>query len=312
MLRATTGGPDPTRLDEVRRHLSADAEEAAGTTAGGGAAGCRLRFGGGATGIERLEAALVGEAFSPHRHDTYAIGVTLAGVQTFRYRGEKRHCLPGEWHVLHPDELHDGVPGTEDGFGYRIFYLDPALVQEALGGRSLPFVADPVVRAREMDPALAEYLQDIDAPLCEVEAAEITSAIAEVLRRHSSAPSRPRTRLDLDAVWRVRELLSDDPTVRHPAELLEHVSGLDRWSVARQFRAAFGTSPTRFRTMRQLDLARRAMREGRSPAEAAAVAGFADQSHLTRMFKRAYGLTPAAWATAVRAGISGRRGPGSP
>ncbi|WP_331459548.1 AraC family ligand binding domain-containing protein, partial [Nonomuraea sp. SBT364] len=24
----------------------------------------------------------------PHRHDTYAIGITLTGVQTFRYRGE--------------------------------------------------------------------------------------------------------------------------------------------------------------------------------------------------------------------------------
>jgi hypothetical protein len=34
-------------------------------------------------------------AFAPHRHDTYAIGITLAGVQTFRYRSEQRHCLPG-------------------------------------------------------------------------------------------------------------------------------------------------------------------------------------------------------------------------
>lgn len=313
VLRATTGDQGSADLGGLHRHLSARGRGAAAEGREG--PGCRLRFGGGAAGIERLEAALVGEAFSPHRHDTYAIGVTLRGVQTFRYRGEKRHCLPGEWHVLHPDELHDGAAGTDDGFGYRIFYLDPALVQEALGGQPLPFVPDPVIRAREVDPALAEYLSDIDAPLCDVEAAEVTSAIADVLRRHAPAPARPRARLDLDAVRRVRELLADDPAVRHPAELLERVSGLDRWSVARQFRAAFGTSPTRFRTMRQLDLARRLMRQGRPPAEAAAAAGFADQSHLTRMFKRAYGLTPAAWAAAVRQppapGLSGT-GPGSP
>jgi hypothetical protein len=33
-----------------------------------------------------------------------------------------------------PDETHDGVSGTEAGLRYRILYLDPVLVQEALGG----------------------------------------------------------------------------------------------------------------------------------------------------------------------------------
>ena len=94
----------------------------------------------GSDGIERLEAHFRGQAFAPHRHDTYAIGITLAGVQTFRYRGEQRHCLPGQCHVLHPDELHDGGAGTDDGFGYRIAYIDPSLIQQALGGKPLPFV----------------------------------------------------------------------------------------------------------------------------------------------------------------------------
>src|SRR5258708_19986419 len=67
-----------------------------------------MRLGRSARGLERVEARFVGQAFSPHRHDSYAIGLTLEGVQTFRYRGAQRLCLPGECHVLHPDELHDG------------------------------------------------------------------------------------------------------------------------------------------------------------------------------------------------------------
>ncbi|GAA3882993.1 AraC family transcriptional regulator [Saccharothrix violaceirubra] len=259
---------------------------------------CRLTFGGGARGIERLAAALVDEAFSPHRHDTYAIGLTLAGVQTFRYRGEQRFCLPGQWHVLHPDEVHDGAPGTGEGFGYRIFYLDPALVQAALGGRPLPFVADPVLDAPPLGAALAHHLHDLDRPLDDLEAAEITALAADLLVAHGG-PARGR--VDLAAVTAVRELLVDDPTTRHRAAELERVSGLDRWSLARQFRLAFGTSPTRFRTARQLDVARAALLDGSSPADAALSAGFADQSHLTRMFGRAFGLPPAAWVRAVSA-----------
>lgn len=269
-------------------------------------AGHRLRFGTGAAGIERMAASLTGGGFAPHRHDTYAIGVTRRGVQAFRYRGELRHCLPGQWHVLHPDELHDGIAGTDDGFGYRIIYLDPALVQEALGGRPLPFVADPVIRAHEVDPALAGYLADIDDPLDDVEAVEITSVIAELLHRHAAQRPCRQPPLHLDGLRRVRDLVRDDPTTRHPVSRLEEVSGLDRWTLARQFRAAFGTSPTRYRTMRQLDLVRRLLRAGRPLAEVATAAGFADQSHLTRMFKRAYGLTPGAWSAALAGGAAER------
>ncbi|MEV4392539.1 AraC family transcriptional regulator [Nonomuraea sp. NPDC049607] len=268
----------------------------------GGAArpGHRLRFGPAAEGIERLAASLVGEAFAPHRHDTYAIGVTLAGVQTFRYRGELRRCLPGEWHVLHPDEPHDGAAGTDAGFGYRIFYVDPYLVQEALGGRPLPFVADPVVRPEGMSPALLAWLRHLDEPLEELARLEVALLVAAALERHADVPARRRRgALALEALTRVRELIAADPATRHPVAVLERVSGLDRWTIARQFRAAFGTSPTRFRTMRQLDLARRAMRGGLPLPEAALRAGFADQSHLTRMFKRAYGLTPGEWTAAL-------------
>ncbi len=261
-------------------------------------AGSTLRFGGGAEGIERLDAALVGEGFSPHRHDTYAIGLTLAGVQTFRYRGELRHCLPGQWHVLHPDEVHDGAPGTDCGFGYRIMYVDPWLIQQALGGALLPFVADPIIDPRRMDSSLAGFLHDIDTPLSEVERTDLVVAIADMLDEHGRAPRRAGRALAVPAVTRVRDLILADPAIRHPVVEFERVSGLDRWTVARQFRAVFGTSPTRFRTMRQLDRARGLMGAGRPLVDVAHAVGFADQSHLTRMFKGAHGMTPGAWLTA--------------
>ena len=95
---------------------------------------------GGASGIERIEAFFHHAGYAMHRHDTYAIGRTLAGVQSFRYRGSMRNSLPGGTMVLHPDEPHDGQAGTRDGFHYRMIYVDPALFQQALGGKPLPFL----------------------------------------------------------------------------------------------------------------------------------------------------------------------------
>jgi AraC-like DNA-binding protein len=264
--------------------------------------GDAIRLGVGAPGIERVEARFGGPAFSLHRHDTYALGITTSGVQEFRYRGARRICLPGQLHFLHPDELHDGGPATASGFGYRILYVEPAAVGAALGGRPLPFAGEPVHDARPAMAGLVGLLEDIDEPLDELAAAGAAAAVADALE---SAAGRADAggAIDTAAVTAVREHLAAHPAVETRAADLERIAGIDRWAIARQFRRAFGTSPDRYRRMRRLAVARHAIAAGEPLAAVAAETGFADQSHMTRHFTRAYGLTPGRWAALTAAGI---------
>lgn len=273
--------------------LERSCKDGAGRTA-------RIRAGTAAEGIEWAEAFFRARAFAPHRHDSYAIGMTVSGVQTFAYRGEGRRCLAGELHVLHPDETHDGAPGSDDGFGYRILYVDPALIGAALGRASLPFVADPVVADRSM-PAerLRAAIGGVGAPLDETGVNDLVITLADALAAMAGTQAKARQAIDGPAVSRVRDALMKEGGVATPMAVLEALAGLDRWTLARQFRAAYGTSPHRFRTMRRLERARRLMASGAGLAEASAASGFADQSHMTRQFKRAYGLTPARWLKAL-------------
>ncbi len=261
-----------------------------------------IRLGKSAAGIERMEAHFSGKPFAPHRHDTYAIGLTVAGVQTFRFRGATWHCLSGQCHILHPDELHDGEAGTAAGFGYKMAYVDPGLVQLALGGQALPFVANPVL---DLAPLVADNdlgIGDMDEELDDVRQVDLVYAVTQLLVAGTSAQSaslRNAPALAVDAVTRVRDLIADDPGARCAMDQLERVAGLDRWTLARQFRLLFGTSPSRYRTLRQVDVARRLLLQGAPIAEAAVDAGFADQSHLSRQFKSAYGLSPGRWLAAL-------------
>ena len=252
--------------------------------------------------MDRLEAVVKRQAFSLHRHDTYAIGLTLAGVQTFNYRGERRYSLPGQCHILHPDEAHDGVPGTEAGFRYRILYLDPVLVQEALGGKSLPFVSDPVMAFSARRLTSLGRLWDLEDEIDELGRIDVVELALEALM---AACGRPvgSVLLSMEGLNRARAMIAADPAKCHRLDTLEKVAKLDRWTLARQFRAAFGTSPSRYRTMRQLNIVRRLILNGMPLAEASLQAGFADQSHMSRQFRKAYGLAPGHWAAAmVRAG----------
>ncbi|HSS62155.1 MAG TPA: AraC family transcriptional regulator [Candidatus Limnocylindrales bacterium] len=254
-----------------------------------------IRFGPSAHGIERAEIYLSTYAFEPHRHDTYAIGITTAGVQTFHYRGSRRICLPGQLHVLHPDEAHDGAAGTDGGFGYRILYIAPELVRDALAGRALPFVADPIQQLVPAVRLIASMLSDIDEPINELSSAEIAVAVADGLVSLSAYPDRRVAAIDTKAVELARDYLAAHSREQTLASTLEKVAGADRFTIARHFRWAFGTSPDRYRTLRRLALARAAIESGQSLARAAYEAGFADQSHMTRQFKRTYGLTPGRW-----------------
>lgn len=259
-----------------------------------------IRLGARAPGLEHAAVFLSAWAFEPHRHDTYAIGLTTAGVQTFRYRGMRRVSLPGQLVVLHPDETHDGAPGTDEGFGYRALYIAPELVHEALDGGPLPFVADPVQAPTPATRELVSLLMDGDEPISELAQVEISATVADALRALGGCAEEAR-RIDTRAVQLARRYLEAHAREQTAASTLEQITGTDRFTLARHFRRALGTSPDRYRTMRRLALARTAIEGGLPLAVVAASAGFADQSHMTRQFKRAYGLTPARWTALTAA-----------
>ena len=142
---------------------------------------------------------------------------------------------------------------------------------------------------------IASLLADIDEPISELSSAEIAAAVADGLLSLSGHTNFGRATIDIRAVELVREYLVAHASEQTPASILEKVAGIDRFTIARQFRWAFGTSPDRYRTLRRLALARAAIESGHSLVRAAADSGFADQSHMTRQFKRTYGLTPGRW-----------------
>ena len=192
-----------------------------------------------------------------------------------------------------PTRRTTAAAGTDAGLGYRILYIAPELVSAALGGRALPFVADPVQRPA---PELASLLADVDEPIDELGAAEIATTVADLLVERAEG-LRPRAEPSTSARWSARASTSPRTQLSRPRRQTRgdrrhrplHAHAPLSAGVRHEPRPLPHAPPPRARAERRVE-------RGRPLARAAAEAGFADQSHLTRQFKRSYGLTPARWA----------------
>jgi AraC-like DNA-binding protein len=250
-------------------------------------------------GLERLEARFQGHAYDPHRHETYAIGLTRDGAQGFRYRAEAQVSRAGQIMVLHPDEQHDGHAAVPGGFSYRMIYVDPALIGRALdpaGIRTLPFVAEAVTRDRPMAALINEAFADFPGKLDPLAGDAMLAGLADALaRRARQEPLRSAT-TPHRALLRVRDFLDAEFARPIDSADLERVADLDRFSLARAFRRSFGSAPHRYLVARRVTAARSLIADGTPLAEVAGACGFVDQSHLNRHFKAHFGMTPGRYA----------------
>lgn len=243
---------------------------------------------------------VVDEAFSPHRHDTYTIAITVRGIQSFNYRKNLCHSVRGNAIVLHPDELHDGFCSDDAGFAYWAAHIPPADIQSVFPCESLPFLAGGVARDARLISAIQRL---IDCCRDGADPFAYDDAIYDLtvsLRAEDPKASVAR-KINREAVMRVRDFLDSLPDPGTGLCDMERIAGVDRWQLSREFRVILGTSPYRYLQCRRVDHARQQMLKGTRIADAAHDAGFADQSHFGREFKKAFGMSPASWLAKLAA-----------
>ena len=155
--------------------------------------------------------------------------------------------------------------------------------------------------------ALRRLHGSLTGPASALEQAErLTNVAAGIAARHAASPQQPgpgllTARDQAAAADRVRAFLHDSYAAQATLADVAAVAGCSRFAAYRAFRVRYGLSPSEYQRQLRLRAARRALASGAAVADVAAAAGFADQAHLTRWFRRCYGITPGAYRAADRA-----------
>jgi AraC-like DNA-binding protein len=279
--------------------------------------------------LEAMHAHFERHVYHRHSHETYSLGVTDVGAQSFTCRGAAYTSAAGMVMAFNPDDPHDGQATDGFGFTYRMIHIGPELVSTVLAdaaGRpvGLPLFADPVLS----DPALAARLRRLHAALLgdatalrrdELLAGVVLAAARLSRGAATRSPARARAgtfpraaalpasagRAETEPAdaRRVAGLARDLIAGRYRDELtagdLAAVTGRSRFAVHRAFTHVYGLPPSDYQRQLRLREARALIAAGTPISEAAALAGFADQSHLSRWFVRYYGVTPGRYQRAT-------------
>jgi AraC-like DNA-binding protein len=259
--------------------------------------------------VEAMHAHFTSHVYHRHSHESYSFGVTETGAQGFTCRNGSHVSGAGMVMTFNPDDPHDGHAAGDGGFTYRMVHIWPEFFTSLIGaGRAYPLFRSPVID----DPAVARSLRELHialtGPSDELERYERLTRTASLLVRH--APVRTQARspdrriadrpiADRRIAARVRELIHDGyADADLTADQLAAAAGCSRFTAYRAFTQAYGLAPSDYQRQLRVRAARRLLTQGISPALAAAEAGFADQAHLTRWFRRYYGVTPGAYRAA--------------
>ncbi len=244
--------------------------------------------------MEVFHAHFTEHAYPMHVHDTWTLLIVDDGAVRYDLDRHERGTPRDTVSLLPPQVPHNGSPATPHGFRKRVLYLDTTRLDESFIGPAVdgPDLTDPVLRRRvgQLHTALADRGEEFEA---ECRLAFVVERVREHLRPRAAVggagPGRgvaEDLRDLLDA--RLLDVITLEEAARqvhaHPTHLV------------RAFSAAFGIAPHQYVTSRRVDLARRLLLAGQPPGEVATAAGFYDQSHLTRHFKRIVGTTPGRYA----------------
>jgi len=249
-------------------------------------------------GVEVRYSSYNEEAFRKHSHAVYSIGLIETGWTSFYLEGNVFEARAGQIALMCPGEVHACNPDLDSNMTYRMFYVEPSWLESVSGEifasvSGMPQFPSPVVS----DPPLFALWCELHEAVKQgeerlVKESLLIQALGELISHHATSGEDSVPAENDRSVQLVREYLAAHLSEKVSLDTLAGVAHVSRYHLLRKFHGEVGMPPHAYQNQLRVDLAKALLVQGASISRVAADAGFADQSHLSRVFKQYTGATP--------------------
>jgi len=246
-----------------------------------------------------LKARFTGHRYDLHTHPTYVIALITQGSERVRIGSQTVVAPAGTVLIVNPEVWHDGEAGADKGWAYRTFYPSVQLmstVAAELGQDRPPLFSQAIVADGDLVRAVAAAHQDSTSGDATSAETSMLIALRKLVLHHGDWGGRRREAVaSLGSRRRLsiyEQVIEDNLSAELDLQILAQAAGVTRFQVIRDFKKGMGLTPAAFIRDRKVRRANLLIQQGSSLADAAFAAGFSDQSHLSRIFRAAHGMTP--------------------
>ena len=245
-------------------------------------------------GIE-LRSVADSRDYAAHFHENYTIGLLVRGGQIVRTGKQAENAFAGSVQFHAPFQVHSNKLVSAGGISFLHFEITESRLQGILENQLLAASSRPnhIPDFRLFQSfRKAFYSLTVKDDLL-VQDELLTSALARLFpaKRPACLPElTPRL------VARVTDYLNANYAESFTLDSLAELTGTSRVHLSRTFKRHVGLAPHEYLVQLRIARVKAEIAKGVPLAEAAAASGFADQSPLTRHFKRITHITPGVYA----------------
>ena len=237
--------------------------------------------------------------YAPHSHTQWSIGAITGGRSTYCYRSDRYRVVAGDLVLMNPEWVHHCNPIEDEPWAYFMMYVDTDWLTDLRYRSGLlpsrqwhdietPMVSDALWYQRYCQ--MADCLLDNRRDLLEKQT-EVVSFLSDLMHELASQPTDTHPQAP-DTLRALAAYLDEHVAEDISLEDLCDRSGYSAGHLVRAFKQHFGLTPHAYLVNRRIQLGRQALKEGTPIIDAALDAGFADQAHFQRTFKRLMAATP--------------------
>jgi len=242
-----------------------------------------------------------GLTFARHSHDECVIGVNLIGEEHVWLDRKTFDAGPGTITLYNPGQIQGGGAAEDQPWRFVSLYAAADQLATDLGLAHLEFD-----RSLCFQPELAMKLASAIGD--SLSADELTRELSEesLVMLLGEVVSCSGVRLPGSAamgggmVAKAQQLLADQLHQSVALETLGDELGLSKFHLLRAFQKETGLSPRQWAMQLRTRRAKAMLRAGMAASQVAHALGFADQSHLNRHFRAAYGITPGRYQSVLK------------
>ncbi len=242
-------------------------------------------------------------AYKPHLHSELSIGVIERGETVLTIDGQDYHFKEGEAIIIMPYVVHNCQPVDINNWAFTMIYLDNAY-KDGLMKTLSPNMQIGISKLSKNEYALiknlSQALQSENDPFSEeVQIIDCLNMIVESIELKLEKEISKN-------IASIHQYIGEHFLEDIRLEKLENLFNIDRFKLIRRFKASYNCTPSAYQLQLKVDYSKRLMKKQTTLSDIALDAGFYDQAHFTREFKKSTGMTPNYYLKSINDSKSGK------